>query len=384
MYLTRRIPHASVVDASMRILFTSTSYPADPGDWQGLFIARMLEGLSGRPDLALEAWCPPGTLPDGVASSLREDDDAWFRQLASRGGIAHLLRKHPVQGMATSVQLIKRLRRVCLDSRPDLFHVNWLQCALGLPSNQIPALVTALGTDMQLLRIPMMRQLLAGAFRQRRVALCPNADWMVPVLERSFGPDVLVRCVPFGIDRAWYQTTRTFDASPPHRWICVSRLTDGKIGPLFEWAEALFRAQGRELHLIGPHQDKSIRIPDWVKYHGSASPEQLRSEWFPRATGLVSMSVHPEGRPQVMLEAMAAGLPILASSNPAHEDLVTHQLTGWVCNDVADFEAGLTFIEDSGNNREMGDRARADARKRFGDWDDCAARYACLYEELLA
>jgi glycosyltransferase involved in cell wall biosynthesis len=163
----------------------------------------------------------------------------------------------------------------------------------------------------------------------------------------------------------------------------VTRLTAGKLGPLFEWTEGLFRSPGRELHLIGPQQDKTIHIPDWVKYQGPASPEQLRMESFPRATRLLSLSTHPEGRPQVMLEAMAAGLPILASSNPAHVDLVTHRGTGWICNESTDFEAGLSFIEDSGNNSDMGDLAREQARLRFGDWDDCASRYANLYEELL-
>src|SRR5690606_25940739 len=147
-----------------------------------------------------------------------------------------------------------------------------------------PALVTILGTDMQLLRLPLMRRLLVHRFARRKVVLCPNADWMVPVLERSFGPRVEVRCVPFGIDGAWYGITRSIGAAPPHRWLCVTRLTAGKVGPLFDWAEPLFSTPGRELHLIGPRQDGGIRIPDWVQYHGSATPEQLRNEWFPHAT----------------------------------------------------------------------------------------------------
>lgn len=367
----------------MRILFTSTSYPINSGDWQGLFIERMLEGLSRRPDIAIEAWCPPGVLPKGIANALREDDESWFRRLASQGGIAHLLRKHPVRGLASSIQLVRRIRRACRLSEPDLFHVNWLQCALGLPSNQTPALVTALGTDMQFLRVPMVRRLLTNRFARREVVLCPNADWMVPILEQTFGPSIRVRCVPFGIDSAWYRGERSLDTTQPHRWLCVTRLTAGKLGPLFEWAEDLFQSSGRELHLIGPHQDKAIRIPDWVKHHGPASPKQLREQWFPRATGLISLSTHPEGRPQVMLEAMAAGLPVLASSNPAHLDLVTHRGTGWICNQLADLEAGLSFIENSGNNSDMGDRARKEARRRFGDWDDCTSRYAALYKELL-
>lgn len=366
----------------MRVLVTSSSFPADSDDWKGLFILRMLEGLSARDDLRLSAWCPPGPLPDRVDSALQLDDAAWFSRMAARGGLAHLLRRHPASGLTQGLQLLWRLHRACRATRPDLFHVNWLQCALGLPTGRTPALVTALGTDLQMLRLPLVRRLLARRFAARRVVLCPNADWMVPVLRRAFGPDVPVRCVPFGIDGAWYDTPRVPDPAQSLRWLCVTRLTGGKLGPLFDWARDAF-SHGRELHLIGPQQEAGLKIPDWVNYHGPVSPAQLREDWFPHAAGLVSLSTHPEGRPQVMLEAMAAGLPVLASSNPAHLDLVQHRRTGWLCDDRATFKAGLDYIENPTHNRALGDQARQDARQRFGDWSDCAARYTSLYGELL-
>ena len=365
-----------------RVLLTSTCYPRQPGDWQGQFIARMLTGLAARDDLSMSAWCPPGPRPANVAEALQDGDATWFSQLAERGGLAHLLRKHPVAGLLQGGQLLGRLRRACRATAADLYHINWLQCALGLPEDGKPVLLTALGTDMQLLKLPLMQGLLARRFRNRPVALCPNAEWMTPVLGQMFAGHARVQCVPFGIDQPWYDTPRLTDPDHPSRWLCVTRLTAGKLGPLFEWAEPVFRDRHRELHLIGPRQDPALTIPHWVKWHGPATPAQLRQDWFPTATGLLSLSTHPEGRPQVMLEAMAAGLPILASSNPAHLDLVDHRQTGWICRDPASFTAGLDFVEDPARNSALGANAREQAKQRFGTWADCAGRYAALYADL--
>lgn len=364
-----------------RVLVAATSYPADEVDWKGLFIRRMVESLARRPELVLQAWCPSGPLPAAVGPALQEDDGPWLATLVGRGGIAHLLRRQPLAGISAGLSLLRRLRRALRTSDADIFHINWLQNALALPDDGRPALVTALGTDMQLLRVPGMVTLLRRRFARRPVVLCPNAEWMVPVLESAFGDVARVHCIAFGIGNGWYEVKRT--PSIPARWLCVSRITEVKLGPLFEWAAPLFADGSRELHLIGPRQERDLVIPDWVRFHGPATPEQLCSRWFPQATGLLSLSRHPEGRPQVMLEAMASGLPILASRLPAHEDLITHGRTGWICDDAAGLADGLRWIEDMQHNHDTGNLARQLARARFGNWDDCAGRYVQQYARLL-
>lgn len=375
---------ANAPAATRRVLITSTSYPSSAADWKGLFIARLVEALAEREDIRLLTWMPPGPMPAGVEPVTGGADEQWLSSLMQAGGIAHLLRSRPFRGMRAAVGLLARLRRVYRNSDAQLFHVNWLQNALPLPKDNRPALITALGTDMQLLRIPAMKYLLRRSMRNRRTVLCPNADWMVPVLQDAFGDVAHVRCVPFGINAGWYETTRTPCIDCVHRWLCVTRLTAAKLGPLFEWGEALFAGvPGRELHVFGPRQEDGIAIPEWVRFHGPATPDQLL-ERFSTATGLITLSRHAEGRPQVMLEAMAAGLPILASRLPAHEDIIEHAGTGWLCDDQSGMTEGLAAIENVVLNKEMGEHSRTWARERIGTWADCAGRYAALYDELLA
>jgi glycosyltransferase involved in cell wall biosynthesis len=363
------------------MLMVSTSYPADLEDWRGLFIRHLTDAFTRRADIRLRLWSPPGAMPANAAYVATPDEEHWLAALMKSGGIAHLMRTQRLRGLAAPLHLLRILRRLYLrEQEVDVLHVNWLQNALMLPRNGIPLLTTVLGTDMQLLRLPGMTGLLRRAFRGRRVAICPNAEWMVPELERRFGGVARIRFVPFGIEPRWFALERT--PAQPSRWLCVSRLTQGKIGTLFSWGERYFASGTRELHLFGPMQ-QAIAVPDWVHYHGPATPESLCSEWFVQASGLITLSQHAEGRPQVMLEAMASALPIIASRIAAHEDLLQHAQTGWLCGDESELGSALDTLDQVDANRALGLRARAWAHDMVGNWDDCAARYAHIYRELV-
>lgn len=363
----------------MRVLMTATSYPADAHAWQGRFIADMAAALGRRNDVEVQLWAPPGELPAGVNSGLVADDAAWLAALLARGGIARLLRKNRMAGGLAALGLLRRQRRALRMHRPAVVHANWLQNVLALWGTRTPALVTVLGSDYALLDMPGMVSMLRRVFRSRRTILAPNADWMAPRLVRLFGDLAEIRPIPFGVDARWFAVDRKL--APLQRWLVVSRLTPDKIGDLFTWGEGLFW-EGRELHLFGPMQEE-VTMPSWVSYHGATYPAALRDEWFPQAAGLITLSRHDEGRPQVMLEAMAAGLPVVASDLPAHRDLIRHRETGWLVGSREELQSALRFLETPEQNQNIGQAARCWIKETIGDWDNCAARYASGYESLL-
>lgn len=364
------------------VLMVSTSYPADLSDWRGVFIRHLAEALARRMEIRLRLWSPPGEIPRGVKLVATERERNWLAGLMAEGGIAHKMRTRPLRGLSAPVTLLAMLWRVYRRERSaSLFHINWLQNAIPLPRDSRPLLATVLGTDMQLLKIPGMTALLRRAFAGRRVTICPNAEWMVAGLKRRFGDVANVCFVPFGIEPCWFQLQRNPVA--PARWLCVSRVTPAKIGSLFDWCEPYFSDGRRELHLLGPMQ-QSMPIPDWVHYHGATNPHALCREWFPSAQGLITLSRHAEGRPQIMLEAMAAGLPVVASAIPAHVDLLRHRETGWLCHGAGDVGTAMRTLDDEDANRSMGNRARQVMLSEIGTWDDCADRYAFQYRNLLA
>jgi hypothetical protein len=366
---------------NVKVLLSSSSYPQDARDWRSRFIDNMVVALANRSDMELALWAPTGTIPGDVLRVNTLDDTRWLTGLSHQGGIAHLLRSRHVFALGTVVSLMARLARAYRRHNVDVVHANWLQNALPLWGTHTPALITVLGSDFGLLRIPGMRLALRAMLRQRKSILAPNAQWMVPTLRQAFGDLAEVRPILFGVDSAWFDVQRAPAADGVQHWLAITRLTRSKVGDLFNWGYGLFGPQ-RQLHLFGPMQE-AVHVPTWVQYHGPTHPRELQQTWFPKAAGLITLSRHDEGRPQVMLEAMASGLPVVASSLPAHCDMVQHRQTGWLTADSHALIEGLDWLEVPLHNQQAGQAARQWIKDTIGTWDDCAARYATAYRELL-
>ncbi|MEO7251048.1 MAG: glycosyltransferase family 4 protein, partial [Arenimonas sp.] len=366
----------------LRLLLVSTSFPRNMEDWRGLFMRHLVDALARSPQIDLSVWAPPGDLPANAAWATTTQESSWLLNLMERGGIAHTMRKGGLSALLAPWRLLHYLAQAYGRCAVDVYHINWLQCSLPLPANGKPALISVLGTDMKLLRLPLMKTFLRRAMRQRKVTICPNADWMEEPLREAFGDLAEVKTVSFGIDPRWYGIQRKLEQGRTKRWLVVTRLTRDKLGPLLDWSEPLFRDGERELHLFGPMQE-AIALPDWLHYHGPTTPLQLSEEWFPTAQGLVTLSRHAEGRPQVMLEAMAAALPIIASRIPAHADLIEEGVTGFLCDSVEDYGGAVYRLEDQVTNEYFGDAARTWVARGIGTWDDCVDRYTAIYRQLL-
>lgn len=369
----------------LNLLMTASSFPASQNDWRGRFIYDMVESLAGQPGIDISFWGPGGDLPSGVREATSEDDRRWLGLLLSRGGIAHLLRRQPLAGGAAAIALLLRLRRAyrsfAASRRPMVAHVNWLQNALPLKGFRLPALITVLGSDFALLRLPGMVTLVRAVLRGRPAILAPNAEWMVPDLQRYFGDLAEIRAIPFGIHPRWFAIDRQSAVSARGDWLVVSRVTRAKLGHLLAWGENLFGGH-RQLHLLGPMQE-TIQLPSWINYHGPTDPRALAEYWFPRVQGMLTLSTHDEGRPQIMIEAMAAGLPIIASDLPAHRDLLEGGGKGFLVDSRHSLFRALQRFEDDSVSMALSAAARSHVAQRIGTWNDCAQRYLGAYRDLL-
>ena len=366
---------------TISVLLTGTSYPRNDQDWQGRFLADMVDALSCRRAVSLRTWLPPGSIPPNVADAALPMESRFLEELAEAGGIAHILRSKKFTGALWALKLLKHLRAVYQrESRADVMHINWLQNAISLWGSHTPALITVLGTDYNLLTLPGMVLLLRAVMKQRKTIIAPNAHWMRISLEKQFGDIAQIRPIPFGVQRRWFDVCGQFPGQGANQWLTVSRLTANKIGPLFEWGKGVFDEKN-VLCLLGPNQE-NLPVPQWVAYKGATYPGELEKKWFPSAAGLITLSRHDEGRPQVILEAMAAGIPVIASDLAAHRDVVIHKKTGWIVTASEDLKQAIDFMSIPENNRRMGAAAKNWIKEHIGTWEDCARRYEAAYAEL--
>jgi glycosyltransferase involved in cell wall biosynthesis len=93
-----------------------------------------------------------------------------------------------------------------------------------------------------------------------------------------------------------------------------------------------------------------------------------------------------EGLPNVVLEAMAAGIPVVASRVEGISDLLTDDRTGLIVppNSAPDLiEAIDRLLADPQHAHQMGHSAQQHVRTEFA-WDGIVEKYAALYREFLA
>lgn len=86
----------------------------------------------------------------------------------------------------------------------------------------------------------------------------------------------------------------------------------------------------------------------------------------------------------VLVEAMAAGLPIITTDAPGCRDIIRNGLDGLMVSpsDPAQLAAAMTKVQsDSGLSRDMAARARA--RADTFSWDNVVAQYETIYYQLL-
>jgi glycosyltransferase involved in cell wall biosynthesis len=366
----------------LNLMLVSTTYPANDEDWRGRFIANLVSHLGRIENVRLSFWGPPGSLPGGAIDRTIPAERRWLSGLMRQGGIAHLLRTNRLRAVIETCRLLASLRRAYLrPPRVDIYHINWFQNIIPLWGTTSPVVIGVLGSDYKLLTLKGTPALLKSILKKRKSIIAPNSEWMVPELSRLFGDIAEIRPIPFGIDRRWYKISRQPLGTLQLDWIAVFRMTKKKLGPLLEWGEGLFDDRHR-LHLIGPMQEE-IELPDWAEFHGPASPDELCENWFPRAAGLITLSQHDEGRPQVMLEGMAASLPVVVSDIPAHLDIVNHKENGWVVRSEADFNDAINSLADIEKNIDMGNQAHQWVKANIGTWQDCADRYLHAYCDLI-
>jgi glycosyltransferase involved in cell wall biosynthesis len=140
----------------------------------------------------------------------------------------------------------------------------------------------------------------------------------------------------------------------------------------------------------GPQMDelkslaREFGISERVMFLGWQSREDL-AEWYHRSNLFLFPSRH-EGMPNAVLEAMASGLPVVATRIAGNEELVLDGETGLLVHpeDVQSLRDALrTLLADERLRERLGRASRQRVGKDYS-WENVARRYSETLESLRA
>jgi len=198
-------------------------------------------------------------------------------------------------------------------------------------------------------------------------------------------PAAKMRTIPFGVDLSMFHPVAKKDDT--FRIICVAQMIARKgIGYLLE-AMKMARLKNAELWLIGQLNDefKPVldRYSDYFRYMG-VFPRGELYKYYSQGSVFVLPSVE-EGLALVMGQAMACGLPVIATENSGAEDLFTDGREGFIVpvrSPEAIRDKILLLYEDSAR-REAMSKAALERVKSYGGWKSYGEKTFQVYQDAI-
>jgi glycosyltransferase involved in cell wall biosynthesis len=335
----------------MKVVVLTTSYPREPGDPAGNFVADAVERVRER-GVEVEVVSPASFRHFGIAYG---------------AGVVGNLRRQPWRAALLPAMLASFARAARKASRDaDLVHAHWLPAGVVALTTGKPFVVQLWGTDVELARraTPLARRVL----RRARLVIC--ASNALADSARTLGARE-VRVIPSGVD----VPEQVGDEAEPPQVLFAGRLSPEK--GILELVEA---ANGMPLVVAGdgPLRD---RVPGALGF----VPHHALGPLYEQAA-VVAVPSHREGFGVVCAEAMAYGRPVVAGAVGGLLDLVADGETGLLVppRDVPALRGALEeLLGDVGLRRRMGAAARERVRSHFA-WPAVTDATLAAYEEALA
>jgi glycosyltransferase involved in cell wall biosynthesis len=208
-------------------------------------------------------------------------------------------------------------------------------------------------------------------------------------LALAFDPKIKVLVVPNGVDFLRFAKSDR-DWSPP-RILSVGRVVYQKGFDIalqalanlkdIQWAWVI-AGDGPQLATLQT-MIRENGLQDRVHFSGWLSTDQVK-EQYAQANLFLFPSRH-EGMPNAVLEAMASGLPVIASRIAGNEELVVDGETGMLvpAEDVEALRASLRELLDQATKREkMGQKARQRVQQFF-EWKQVADQYLSILKKAM-
>lgn len=387
-----------------RILVLSTSFPLQQYPVSGIFVERLVRALSKYYRLTVVTPCADGssiTVSDApyFLNCFRYAPRSWQRLAHVPGGVATAIHRNFFL-LALVPSLILSMFFSCLLNAKEkqIIFANWSICGLvaGVVGRfrGIPVVTTLRGSDVNLVKQSFFKKLFLAvtiALSCRTVTVsAAMARTLVHRYPRFAGR---IQMIPNGIDDSLFYLERL----PPHFGVKLRLVFVGNLIPL-KGVDTILRALATlppdiNLKIVGEGDQKkgleelcvAMSINQRVNFIGALPPESIPAVL--QQSDVLVLSSYSEGRPNVVLESLAAGLAVVASRIEGTSELVIDGQTGLLFP-PGDTDALRACIEklywDPVLCRRLGEDGREWIKEQGLLWQNTAAAYARVFEEVIA
>lgn len=392
----------SVISHSLKILVLTTSFPLVKDSRSGIFVKQLVENLPTA--LQVSVLTPDGTICCTAESEkfslirFRYAPKKWQQLAHGAGGIVAALSQKKLSCLLIPVFLLSSLATSCWYAfKVDVIHANWsingvIAGISGILARR-PVVTTLRGSDVNLIHSSwLMRQL---------VKLCLCLSKKVVVVSTSLKRSVerefpahrhKIQVIFNGIDDRFYVPNKTpVDSVKTVRFLYVGNLVKGKgVNYILEAVKSL-TMQDWNLDIVGDGSEKQNlveyckhnNIDSRVTFHGAVAPKKVPM-FLQKADVFVFASL-AEGRPNVILEAMAMGLPVIASAIPAVQELITDGKQGLLFppGNVGKLRKAMEHVATHVDERRMmGKVAKEYILEQKLSWPEAGRQYATVYNDV--
>jgi glycosyltransferase involved in cell wall biosynthesis len=352
----------------------------------GMAPTGLLDGFSKMPELEIHVVSctqKPMKSPEKLAANI------WF----------HSLHVPKIGWVWTGYQGCRRAaRRKLREIQPDIVHGQGTEqdCSLSAVFSGFPNVLTIHGNMRLIAQLNKTRVISFNGIAAKLETIClPRTGGVVCITHytRDAVKDLARRTwvVPNAVDESFFDVNAEPD--PGKIILCVGGITYRKNQNAFIRALDSIAARSKfKVVFLGnssktdPYFAEFIELVagrPWCEHAGFADRASLRKH-FKRASLLALPSLE-DNCPMVVLEAMAAGVPVLAANVGGLPDLVTHEKNGLLCDPLApeSMRNGVERILGQPEfARALAVTAKQIARERFHPLV-IARRHVEIYREVL-
>jgi glycosyltransferase involved in cell wall biosynthesis len=386
----------------LRILHLTTSFPQNQEDFSGLFVWRLTQALENE-----GVFCRILT-PSSMRSSSWPESSivrrfkyaprSWQQLANLPGGIPHSLNKHPLlYGLVPNLFISMAINLVLASRSCDLIHAHWSVCgAIAVFTKRVhqkPIVTTLRGSDINWAKMGRLYKWIHKKSTIGSNFTVGVSDKITTQIKKEL-PEFSNRIafIPNGVNDSFYSISSSFRPSPPplkvlftgslipRKGIDTLILALGALDSNFRWRLTI-AGDGPERKRLTNLSDK-FSLSKKVSFLGVVPPDKIPS--LMAGHHIMVLTSYYEGRPNVVLEAMAAGLAVIGSDIDGIRELVQNGRTGWIVP-PGDYdmlaEVFKALIHGKYNYMTAGKTGRKWMINQRLTWKETARRYRDLYRK---